>query len=30
MYLYKYPQAEYPYDNLIETNKGRNRGDNGI
>src|ERR1700720_3405259 len=26
-YLYKYPQAEYPYDNLIETNKGRNRGD---
>ena len=26
-YLYKYPQAEYPYLNLIETNKGRNRGD---
>jgi len=26
-YLYKYPQAEYPYSNLIETNKGRNRGD---
>ena len=26
-YLYKYPQAEYPYGNLIETNKGRNRGD---
>src|SRR6202167_28021 len=26
-YLYKYPQAEYPYLNLIETNKGRNRLD---
>ncbi|MGB0122607.1 MAG: glucosidase, partial [Silvibacterium sp.] len=26
-YLYKYPQAEYPYLDLIETNKGRNRGD---
>ncbi len=26
-YLYKYPQAEYPYTNLIETNKRRNRGD---
>ncbi len=26
-YLYKYPQAEYPYGNLIETNRGRNRGD---
>jgi hypothetical protein len=26
-YLYKYPQAEYPYSNLIETNKRRNRGD---
>jgi hypothetical protein len=26
-YLYKYPQAEYPYANLIETNKWRNRGD---
>jgi len=26
-YLYKYPQAEYPYSNLIETNKGRNRLD---
>jgi hypothetical protein len=26
-YLYKYPQAEYPYLNLIETNKRRNRGD---
>jgi hypothetical protein len=26
-YLYKYPQAEYPYNNLIETNRGRNRGD---
>ena len=26
-YLYKYPQAEYPYGNLIDTNRGRNRGD---
>src|SRR5438552_5271995 len=26
-YLYKYPQAEYPYNNLIETNRLRNRGD---
>jgi hypothetical protein len=26
-YLYKYPQAEFPYNNLIQTNKGRNRGD---
>ena len=26
-YLYKYPQAEYPYVDLIETNKRRNRGD---
>ena len=26
-YLYKYPQAEYPYNKLIETNRGRNRGD---
>src|SRR6266702_1653995 len=26
-YLYKYPQAEYPYNNLIETNRRRNRGD---
>ena len=26
-YLYKYPQAEFPYDNLVETNKRRNRGD---
>jgi hypothetical protein len=26
-YLYKYPQAEFPYLNLIETNKGRNRLD---
>jgi hypothetical protein len=26
-YLYKYPQAEYPYLNLIETNRGRNRND---
>ncbi len=26
-YLYKYPQAAFPYSNLIETNKRRNRGD---
>jgi hypothetical protein len=26
-YLYKYPQAEFPYGDLIQTNKGRNRGD---
>jgi mannosylglycerate hydrolase MGH1-like protein len=26
-YLYKYPQAAYPYDNLVETNRGRGRGD---
>ncbi|HTU51206.1 MAG TPA: hypothetical protein VMF56_11455 [Acidobacteriaceae bacterium] len=26
-YLYKYPQAAYPYNNLIQTNRGRNRGD---
>jgi hypothetical protein len=26
-YLYKYPQAAYPYFNLIETNRGRTRGD---
>ncbi len=26
-YLYKYPQAEFPYLNLIETNRGRNRFD---
>ncbi len=26
-YLYKYPQAAYPYENLIETNKHRNRLD---
>src|SRR6266516_1458378 len=26
-YLYKYPHAEYPYNNLIETNKRRNRND---
>jgi hypothetical protein len=26
-YLYKYPQAEYPYSNLIEKSKERNRGD---
>ena len=24
-YLYKYPQAEYPYDNLVATNRGRGR-----
>src|SRR5271168_1596720 len=26
-YLYKYPQEEFPYGNLIATNKGRNRLD---
>jgi hypothetical protein len=26
-YLYKYPQAVYPYADLVETNKHRNRGD---
>ncbi len=26
-YLYKYPQAAYPYSNLIETNKRRTRND---
>jgi hypothetical protein len=26
-YLYKYPQAEFPYRDLLETNKGRNRND---
>src|SRR6202789_1300545 len=26
-YLYKYPQAAYPYENLIETNRRRNRLD---
>ena len=26
-YLYKYPQKEYPYLNLIQTNRGRNRFD---
>jgi hypothetical protein len=26
-YLYKYPQAAYPYDDLVETNKRRNRND---
>jgi len=26
-YLYKYPQAAFPYLNLIETNRRRNRGD---
>ena len=26
-YLYKYPQAAFPYSDLVETNKHRNRGD---
>jgi hypothetical protein len=26
-YLYKYPQAAFPYDDLVRTNKRRNRGD---
>jgi hypothetical protein len=26
-YLYKYPQAAFPYDDLVTTSKGRNRGD---
>jgi hypothetical protein len=26
-YLYKYPQTEFPYSDLIETSKRRNRGD---
>src|SRR3954454_1812701 len=26
-YLYKYPQAEFPYRNLVETNRGRSRED---
>jgi Mannosylglycerate hydrolase MGH1-like glycoside hydrolase domain len=26
-YLYKYPQDEFPYRDLIETNRGRNRND---
>ena len=26
-YLYKYPQAAYPYDNLVATNRGRGRQD---
>jgi len=26
-YLYKYPQAAYPYSDLIENNKRRNRND---
>ena len=26
-YLYKYPQAAFPYEDLIETNKRRSRGD---
>src|SRR5881296_1786930 len=26
-YLYKYPQAAYPYDNLVKTNRSRNRSE---
>ena len=26
-YLYKYPQSAFPYDDLVATSKGRNRGD---
>src|SRR5246127_5714643 len=26
-FLYKYPQRAFPYDNLVSTSKGRNRGD---
>jgi hypothetical protein len=26
-YLYKYPQNAFPYGDLVETNKRRNRGD---
>jgi hypothetical protein len=26
-YLYKYPQAAFPYEDLVATSKGRNRGD---
>jgi len=26
-YLYKYPQAAYPYSDLVETNRGRNRNE---
>ena len=26
-YLYKYPQAVFPYDDLVATNRSRNRGD---
>ena len=26
-FLYKYPQAAYPYDNLVATNKGRSRSE---
>src|SRR5262245_56542464 len=26
-YLYKYPQAAYPYENLVKTNRSRGRGD---
>ena len=29
-YLYKYPQAEYPYRNLIETNRHRSRYEFGV
>lgn len=26
-YLYKYPQAAYPYADLVDTNRGRSRTD---
>jgi hypothetical protein len=26
-YLYKYPQGEFPYDDLVQTNKGRSRNE---
>ena len=26
-YLYKYPQAAFPYDNLVQTNRGRSRNE---
>lgn len=26
-YLYKYPQSAFPYDDIVATNKRRNRGD---
>ena len=29
-YLYKYPQAAYPYGDLLATNRGRGRGDCGV